>query len=306
MTPSPSGSALGCSHSQAKQRAASTSGSTAASSAGVVTRASAATARTARPSPSGSGVEQAPQQRVDHRGGRVGVGPRRDRDRASATSTSASGEPPAHATAAARRPASSRRERRAARRRRRRPAGSAGRSSTTWSQPALNQLRPGAWREAMTTSASAGRRGSMWRRRCPSSAARRSHESSRTSGRRAVIAGASARSSSSASGASPRASTVDDRGSARGGATRELAHQGALAHAARPVEQHDVDRRVVVQQPFEARPAPRPAHEAGRVARCDQPGQGLTHVRSPSEPKPSTTHRATGGVRRLPSAFSAR
>ena len=61
MTPSPSGSALGWALSQEKARSVSQSGRTSASSEGLVTRASAL----------GLSVEQASQQGVDHRRGRL-------------------------------------------------------------------------------------------------------------------------------------------------------------------------------------------------------------------------------------------
>ena len=68
--PSPRASVPGCSRSQAKDRSgSSTSGSTAPSSAGVVTRASAVTARTARRVVLGLGAEQPRQLRVDLAGG---------------------------------------------------------------------------------------------------------------------------------------------------------------------------------------------------------------------------------------------
>ena len=56
----------------------------------------------------------------------------------------------------------------------------------------------------------------------------------------------------------------DDRRLAR--APRQLVQQRALADAGRPVQQDDVDRRLVVEEALEARQLRRSAHEAARAA----------------------------------------
>ena len=207
MTPSPSGSALGWALNHENARSASQSGRTSASSEGLVTRASAATASARRASPSGW-ASSSRRSRASTTPAGASPGASAGTPPASTASTRASGDPPAQAIVCDRRAGSSRPRavsRASASDRARGPRPS---SATRFSQPPVNQPAPGARREAITTRAEDGRRGSRFWRRWASSAESRSQESSINNGRVDRSAGAIASSRASARGARSRASTV--------------------------------------------------------------------------------------------------